>query len=62
MHDERCTIHRYCCAPIKPLSTEEKSALEQCDKILEGLQDYLRGACSVKTIRNHINNRLQGRA
>ena len=47
-------------SPIKPVSQEERAALEQCDKILEALQDYMRGACSVKIIRNHIKNRLTG--
>lgn len=43
---------------MKPLQTEEKEALEKCDEILEGVQDYLRGATNVSEIRRLICARL----
>lgn len=43
-----------------PLSQAEKCSLEFCDKILESLQDYLRGECRVSIIRDKIVERLTG--
>lgn len=45
--------------PFGEFWKNEAFALEQCDKILEAVQDYNRGATKIKLIRQIIDERLK---